>query len=1127
MYRLQCFGSAVVLDDQGSEVHFRSRKHLGLLVYLCAHPNRAFSRRRLAELFWDTGEGLARHSLSQALYDIRRKLRAFEVQTRSGSLRLERNQIRYEALELEECLKSGDLSRSAELVRGEFAPNLVSLGSRAFQRWLEGEASRLKTLGQVALRRFIEECDRQGRWGELCLAALRLIKMNPLDESAHRSLMKALWLQGDQPSALQHYAEFEEFLLKELPGGPSTDTLRLVDRIRSSRAPALSLPAPGEAELPLVGRETEFEVLRTALGRIREQPGKVLVVMGEAGIGKTRLLQEVTRNAAMDGIRCLESRCYPAESDVAYGPVLDGIEPVARKIAESLRGGQHRYYQLGHLFPDLFTHSSEDEAEAIDPAVRRRRLFEEVTDLIRQTVRGAPVVWVVEDIHWIDAASASLLHYISRRLRDRPFLLVLSARSGTEIRETARRLMEESSDSLATESVELQPLSRDNIRQLLSSVGEGPSESSVISLAERFSGGNPFYALEILRAASSLSEQGELPPIGSFISDRLRSLLRFRLRGLSSHALRILEAVAVLERHATPRHVGVVAGLSAEEVVRTAEGLRTRHLLKDDGRRLEFGHDISREFVCSSLGLLQRAALHLTVGEVLATDPEVNPATLAHHFEQGGDRTRAYEYAMRAAERSVASSAHKEASSMAALAASVAKTEHEKLRALWVQAETEMAAGHFVVAESLFTRILDAFPTLSGVQAASAQLAVARARVESSNWPGARACLNRVTESIANLPDERQRHEKELERLALVLKIGILTHDEGEARQAYEAIRTLYESGTRSDALTPTAKAEALCSQVVYATFMESTEEARDLLGKKSWSDTDLPTPMRLRVLLSEVVVWIRLAEWDRAEAAIGKGLALAREKNDAVHCAHLHNNLSCLALEKGDWANAEHYAKESCRLYLALGIDRYSALPALLNLANAKFYSGHPKSAAQLYREALVVSRANGASYHLAELHASLGLVGLQVGDVASVIKHVAGLEQNKEALAAGYDRFKAEWFCAYLLRLCSVSEDVINSRLCQCAAEERKRDRVGHLKLLWLASLLGGNRDGDDGSSSLVSDLRQHGLDWFPAFTRRWLRIANANASRIPRASRRELSRSLVRSLDLDAAGIRLQPQ
>lgn len=1095
MYRLRCFGGASVLDSDGQEIHFRSRKHLALLLYLAAHSNRPLTRDRLVRLLWDTEKSLARHSLSQGLYDLRKRLSSFELQSRAGTVRIREGRIDYEGSRFEDAVQSEDLRTAVNLFRGDFAPNLQSLGTRGFERWLESERTRFRTLGQLALRKYAALCEERGTWSEMCLAALRLVRLDPLDERGHRALMKALWLQGDRHSALQHYAEIGPRLERELPAGLSRKTRELVERIKSARAPVqVEVEGPEEDPLPMVGREEEFRVLRRAVNRLTEGRGGLVVVQGEAGIGKTRLMEETARLATVEGLVGLKGRCYPAESDVAYGPILDGIQPVARHIATGRGSGEKRYYQLGHLFPELFGEVSEDAFETVDPAVRRRRLFEEVTDLLRRACRGRGVLWIVEDIQWIDSASGSLLHYIRRRLKAEPLLLVLTRRTEERQREAVTRLLAASSDSGARE-IELAPLRADTIRTLLGNATSGMRSRAAIDLATRYCGGNPFYALEILQAASSARDEAELASAATLINDRLRNLLTLRLRGLSARALRLLEAVAVLERHATPENVLAVTGLRLDGAAAITTELRGRRLLHDSGERLEFPHDISREYIYTNLGSLQRAALHLTVGEVLAEHSDVSPATLARHFERGGDRARAYEFAMRAATASTASSAHDEAARMATLAADVATSPEEKLAALRLLADAQLASGNFTKAELNFREILSGFSSsLQKRQLVNLHLSLARALFELSRWDQATRVLEEAHEHARAVNDPVTSLELQAATTRLTIKSAIAANDELLASAAFKRITDLLDTDNQYKPLTDVARVEAAWGRAAYESFLGSSTAARGTIESVGPLTPHVPPALRQQYLLLYGLILTRLAEWDRARAALGKALDLASDLKDVAKVAHIENNLACVAADQGDFSAALTLCNQSSRKYDSIVLNDYSSLPPRLNRANCYFYMSQYQKACELYESCLKVcarSRTLQANAWAWEARATIGLIALQKGDAPKLHAIWKTLKSEPEpSIISPHEAHKKIWLKTFLTKQIDVDAAAVFIQRAKCEREER--DLPEYLKLQWLQALL--FQSGQQQLNEARSNLLQHGMRWFAYFTERWTRVVEA---------------------------------
>ena len=288
MLALRCFGEVTAVDPRGFEVSLRSRKHTGLLLYLVAHPRTVHVREELAYLLWDGPGQRARHSLSQALYDIRTSLgRLLAVDPHA--IRLIPNRIVYELDAFERAFQDKDHERVIELYRGDFAPELNHLGAEGFDRWLDSERERCRVLVTLALRNAQRVAEASGDWDRACLAALRLVRQNEFDEEAHCALMRGLCMKGDAASALAHYRAVRE-------AGWVGDALKLTE---------LAEWAGGEQDAPhpavrepmgprLAGRDEEFRRLTGALQSTGPAPIRVALV-GERGMGRDLVLRQFAR----------------------------------------------------------------------------------------------------------------------------------------------------------------------------------------------------------------------------------------------------------------------------------------------------------------------------------------------------------------------------------------------------------------------------------------------------------------------------------------------------------------------------------------------------------------------------------------------------------------------------------------------------------------------------------------------------------------------------------------------------------------------------------------------------------------------------------------------------------------
>jgi DNA-binding SARP family transcriptional activator/tetratricopeptide (TPR) repeat protein len=1092
MFHIQSLGGVTIRDDGRNTVRLRSRKHVALLLYLAASGKRVLTRDYLAALLWTSPPERARHSLSQAIYDLRRNLDGAVVSGAGDGLRLDQARITFDASEFETAVRNGDLARAVQLHQGPFADNLSGAGSDDFERWVDGERLRLSRLGEFVLRRYVRECDGAGRWGEMCVAALKLVRISPIDEEAHRALMRGLWLHGDATSAIRHFEETAPLLERELPGGVSEETKALAQRIRSAPVPAKEPTRFVEQETPFLGRENEFNLLRSVVETIDACPTTAVIVYGEAGIGKTRLFREFTTPLALQNIRLLESRCYPAETDVPYGPVVEGIRPIAAEVARTLPAEAECFTRLGHLLPE-FEHICRPHDEGIDPAAWRRRLYEEVASLVRQSSAAKPIVWVIEDVQWIDATSASLLHYITRRLEGSPFLLIASLRTarGEDLPSTLP--VSPPGPTELTKALHLSPLTEEQIRQIVVHTRPDAADHPGVALAQHLSAGNPLLALEVFRAAVDSMEWAEEAHSWDPLTDsRLGRVLAVRVEGLTRPALRLLQAVAVLERHTGPRGVSTVAGLSLSQAAEHSAELYTRGLLVDSEGKPEFANDIIREYVYADMRTLERAALHLAAAQFLAGSPEASSATLARHYHLGDDRSRTYKYAIAAAREAGESAAHREAAAMARLALETARSSAERLAALHLLAESELESAQLTNAREHFEQILRLDTRMSAERRIEVKLRIVRTLAELSQWSSGRQVLSDVTSDIQEVTDPSSRLLGGAETLFWSLKIAIRQNDSELAKQVAESAAELEAKALTDGSLTADARASAMLSVAAYTAFFESSEKALSLLTDVRSDLAALSLPLAERVHLLKGMVHLRMAQWDNGEYEIKQALEIASKRNDLVQLSSLWNNLACCALEQGDWAASESFLSRAEAIQIALPDPLDAALPLTLNRANALFYQGQTRDAGQLYDKAFDIANTVDSKEFIPELLACKGLVSLQLGNAGDARRSWIALEETRKVqLVGSQERFKLEWFRAYILR--QVDRDEALSRLLFSAREQIALDVPSYLKLMWLGVLLFGDRLMTEHGMTpdrLREHLRLSGLRWFVLFSNRWLR-------------------------------------
>jgi DNA-binding SARP family transcriptional activator/tetratricopeptide (TPR) repeat protein len=1093
MFTVQSLGGVRIQDSSGDTIRLRSRKHVALLLYLAASGRRVHARDSLARLLWDTPIDRARHSLSQAIYDLRRNLPGVMGSATGDAVHLEPAAVRLDAAELEQALKSGELSLAMDLYRGPFAENLEQVGTDDFERWLDSERVRLARLGEMALRRYVRHCDEAGQWGEMCVAALRLVKLSALDEEAHRTLMRGLWLHGDAASALRHFDEVVKPLKRELPGGISRETHLLAERIRSTPAPEPWVDDLGEIQTPFLGREEEMESLRTAVRDVATSPVTGILISGEAGIGKSRLATEFVRSVSLENVRLLDSRCYPAEAEVPYGPVVDGLRPIAAEISRRSAVDLESFTRVGHLLPE-FEHLTSDSGERVDPAAWRRRLYEEVTSLVRLAAEDQPIIWVIEDVQWMDATSTSLLHYMTRRLEGHPFLLVVTLRVAREAGLPDALPLSPPDVSELSSEVRLAPLGVEVIGQILERAAPGPGHEDSLQLAQRLAGGNPLFALEVFRAAVGSTEWAAEASRWDPLTDaRLSKVLAVRLKGLSKTALKLLQATAVLERQATPGAVAAISGLSLPLAAEASSEPYGRGLIQDRDGHLDFVADIMREYVYAGMTALSRTALHLTAAEYLERSSDTNSATLARHYHLGENRPLTYKHSIQAAREAKAAAGQMEAAAMAGLAVSSSEGPQERLAALHLLAEAELESAQLPSAKEHLDEILRLDTEMSAEEKVAVKLKLVMATSGEANWEDASQILTEIERDLRLIESVPRRVESRLEVLNWRLKAASRVNDIAKADRIRARIARVQKYAQRTGRLSEAGTVTALSSLAAYELFYGSARKGLEQLNSLTISNT-WPEHLVHRVRMLRGLGNQRMGRWDASEHELREAYTLAKKTNDTLQIATVLTNLACTAMERGAWDDALEYGRSASSLHRALSTALDVLIPLRLNAANLAFYQGRVREAFSLYADIHKQSIDFGYTEFKTEVEACLGLCALQLRD-APVARHwIAQCETHETALDGMQERFKVEWLWGYLHR--QSDPHVVRERLLRVAVREDAVDRVGSLKLRWLAESLVQVPDKDAANELLKSvrqDLRDAGLSWFVYFADRWRRLAD----------------------------------
>jgi DNA-binding SARP family transcriptional activator len=485
------------------------------------------------------------------------------------------------------------LEEAVRLYRGDFMAGFTLRDSPEFDEWqyFTGEGLRRELDG--VLERLVAGYTAQGQLEQAVDSARRWLALDPLREEAHRTLMQLYAWSEQREAALRQYQECVRVLDRELGVAPLAETIQLNEAIKENRLPplpvraaaapqpaALATPPAGEhadaAAFPLVGRDEEWAALLQAYERARAA-GAFVVLGGEAGIGKTRLAEELLAHLRGRGAAVVAVRCYPEEAELAYGPWVEALRAAVELLAAGDRLQQVAPQWLGEaarLAPELALRRPDlPAAGPLEDPGAQSRFFAGVTHTLGALAHdGAPAVLYFDDLQWADAASLDLLTFLVRRLQEQQLLLLATVQAdeaGPERR--LQRLLAALEPEGQVQTVTLRRLPAAAVGELVRATGR--DEMDAARLYEE-SEGLPLFVVAYLAGQEadgglSPAPPGELPPT-------VRQLLLARLQGLPDAALQLLQAAAVIGRRFAFDTVRAASGRSEEEVVAALEALLER-----------------------------------------------------------------------------------------------------------------------------------------------------------------------------------------------------------------------------------------------------------------------------------------------------------------------------------------------------------------------------------------------------------------------------------------------------------------------------------------------------------------------------------------------------------------------
>jgi predicted ATPase/DNA-binding SARP family transcriptional activator len=594
-------------------------------------------------------------------------------------------------------------------------------------------------------------------------AARGLIESEPYRESGYVLLIEALAARGNVAEGVRVFERLRSLLRDELGTAPSPDAIaahaRLMRPEASARAAAMAGEEPaGAIELPaelrarfdaaLVGRRRELGELTRLWGLARGKghdrgAQRIVVLAGDAGIGKTSLAAELARRAHDDGGVVLAGRA-PEEALVPYQPFLEALRHYfATASLSELRAAVSEYGpELARLVPELrrrapdLPPTSTGEAEG-----ERYQLFEAVVGLLTAISERAPILLVLDDLHWADRPTLLLLRHLARAPGPSRLLILVAYRTeatGDGLGDAVADLRRE---GLVTQ-LDIGGLSERETAQLVRMrTGEAPSHAFARALHAETEG-NPFFVEEIVRhlgqagVETGAASASELQRFG--LPEGVKQILARRLARLDSKTIEWLRVAAVLGRDFEIALLEQLVALDEEQFLASLEEALAAGLLLEstgDPGHYSFSHALIRETLYEGMSAHRRARIHRRVGEALEAAGETSPGALAHHFTRAASRAdadKAIGYAQRAGEAAAAILAHDEAAEHYSRAVEVLTrfepdASERRCELLLLVGEARVRSGDRLLARSAF-REAAALAECRGDSASLARAAIGASR---------------------------------------------------------------------------------------------------------------------------------------------------------------------------------------------------------------------------------------------------------------------------------------------------------------------------------------------------------------------------------------------------------------
>jgi DNA-binding SARP family transcriptional activator len=861
------------------EVRPTSPAVFAALLYLGVERGKRVPRAALQELlFPETDERSGAHSLRQLLYKLRQL--GATVQTEGDVVWLAAEDVSDDYSAPVHTNGNGNGSGNGNgngHSRGGFLASYMPKVSAAFDEWLE---SRRATIGVKQRRDLIKQMLARrdaADWPSVERIAQEVLASDPFNEEATLALAESTALSGSKSEAIRILERYEsETGRADLKLPASVLRKRISERLPDRRRRPL--------DTPFVGRDAEAEIMRQAVVRLRAGEGGSIVISGEPGIGKTRLIEETTALALLEGVTVHVVRCQPHYANRPMGVFIEWVPQLLQSRGALGVSPETMEYLT------LLTSHKQDRAQptdARDDATRAGVLLAAVRDVVDAVAAENPVFLVVEDAHWSDANSLGELLSLLEKRRNARFLVALVSRPSESVRKALG-----GRDSAA--HIHLRPLTDSSMlalsKHLVVERGAEAESEAVRSWCATTSGGNPFFLQMLCGHYEETGQRFSVPP-------SIRNATIGRIERLPGDARQLLELVVLLGRNATIASAQALLNRSGRAFVDAVRALELHGFLRQVGHQIRAAHDLVSECVLGLTPPLTLLALHGQVAATLElTYEESRDANIlwdcATHWAAAGNHRSATTFARKCAEHATGIGRAQQALELLKASLTFAISPSDRREVLAQMAITARAAGLWADALDSIERLRNS----SSQRALDLEWDLEYCELE-ARWSLTLETTGVVDRLTRHAGSDQNPSRERIQAALLVVRIGHEIADATIAARAYDSVVSL---------LNPRdIDLDSRMLMLVYATSFGPRDGAL-AVSSQLLSDLDqFEVNARLRLARNMVVAMCIQANPERAASIAVKYFDIARALDLELWQFSLAASCSSAFLEARDPQNS------------------------------------------------------------------------------------------------------------------------------------------------------------------------------------------------------------------------------